>query len=377
MVKILTLLLMYILLLSSCQTSRKDADYLVREADMHECGAVELSGLLQTFDLIPLETNNDCLIGNIQSVKKRLGRFYIHTKNELHVFEGNGKHVAKVGNLGEGPGEYQAICDFDADQERIYILTPNKLLYYDRDGKFQKSVSVDLVWGKLRRIEGGFLGSSNKALPDGNGLAYLDDDGNILKTALPLKQQNRPSLRLDWPEWQAGCYIHQLSRSNDLYCFDARSEEFRPIHVVDWDEALSADEYEDEAKGRQSRRDIEGISFMGFTASTSQLLWGVMKDRDVFYCVYDKGTGVAYTFSLFKIKDDITFATSPDEMMMLGSLPYNDSDEDCFISYAEANRLKEAAAKVKPELRAAYGKLKNLSDDANPVIVSFRFKTID
>ena len=90
---------------------------------------------------------------------------------------------AKVGN---GPGEYFAICSYDADDQNIFLLSPGKMMVYDINGNFQKEIPIkEIVWGAIKRIENGFLVSCNQPLPDGNTIAYLDNECKIIKTALP------------------------------------------------------------------------------------------------------------------------------------------------------------------------------------------------
>ena len=49
----------------------------------------------------PLETNDDCLIGEVDVVKKRNGRYYVQSaRNALHVFEEDGRFVMQIGRMG-------------------------------------------------------------------------------------------------------------------------------------------------------------------------------------------------------------------------------------------------------------------------------------
>ena len=176
-----------VLLLTACMEKRQNkTNYLVKETEIQQYNSDKLSDIVEYFDIVPLDTSDDCLLGEINVIKKRAGRYYIRTNdNRLDVFNENGKHLMKVGGVGQGPGEYTAICDFDADNDHIYILVPGKILKYDYNGTFQTELPIEnLQWGHLRRIKNGFLIQCVQPLPDGNGLIYADDKGHVIQTAM-------------------------------------------------------------------------------------------------------------------------------------------------------------------------------------------------
>ena len=167
------LLCIAVLLLTACMEKQQyKTNYLVKETEIQQYNSDKLSAIVEYFDIVPLETSDDCLLGEINVIKKRAGRYYVRTNaNRLDVFNGDGKHLMKVGGVGQGPGEYAAICDFDADNDHIYILVPGKILRYDSNGTFQTELPIEnLQWGHLRRIKNGFLIQCVQPLPDGNGL---------------------------------------------------------------------------------------------------------------------------------------------------------------------------------------------------------------
>lgn len=362
-----------VLLLSACADKSQEQS-LVKKSEIQSHDGSSLSSMLSHLEFVPLETRDDCLIGRIEVVKKRANRYYVLFQNSLYIFDANGKFLLTINNVGQGLGEYKAICDFDADGEQVYLLAPNKLMYYGLDGKLRKEVAVELAWGTIRRIKGGFLGYAGKPMSDGNGLAYMDEEGKVLKSAMPLDEHSGSSLRIDWPAYKEGHYIHQVSRSNELYVFDADAEEFYTMQAVDDGKALTADEYADESKVSKSRGDIEGVSLFGFTGSSSQLIWAAMEKKNVSLYVYDKQKKTAFRFSLLELKDDVTFAENFQEMMLMGVLAYNDSDDDNLVSYVDAELLREVEPSKNSKFAAEYEKLKDLPEDSNPVLVLLKFE---
>lgn len=373
MMKTLFSFVVAVLLLSACADKSQEHS-LVKKNEIQSYNGHSLSSMLSYLEFVPLETRDDCLIGRIDVVKKRANRYYVKSQSSLYIFDEGGKFLSKINNVGQGPGEYKAICDFDADAEQVYLLAPDKLMYYGLDGKLRKEVAVELAWGTIRRIKGGFLGYAGQPMSDGNGLAYMDEEGKVLKSAMPLDEHSGSSLRIDWPAYKKGHYIHQVSRSNELYVFDADAEEFYTMQAIDDGKALSADEYADESKAVKSRSDIEGVSLFGFTGSSSQLIWATMEKKNVSLCVYDKQKKTAFRFSLLELKDDVTFAENFEGMMLMGVLAYNDSDDDNLVSYVDAELLREVEPAKDSKFAAAYKKLKDLPEDSNPVLVLLKFE---
>lgn len=368
-----------VLLLTACMEKQQDkTNYLVKETEIQQYNSDKLSDIVEYFDIVPLETSDDCLLGEINVIKKRAGRYYVRTNaNRLDVFDKNGKHRMKVGGIGQGPGEYAAICDFDADKDHIYILVPGKILKYDSDGTFQTELPIEnLQWGNLRRIKNGFLIQCVQPLPDGKGLIYADDKGNIIQAAMPVGEHTHLKGNLAWTEWNEEYYFYHLSTSNDLYCYDVESQNFSSKTLVEDKNALSADEYIQKKEKGLKLDEIKEKMIMGVASSRSQVVWGTMenKGKEISYNVYDKESGKTASFDIFKITDDLTFPNNMNEIMLLGLLPLNDSDDDCFVSYIDAGMLKEKAEEKGLLSTAPYNKLNDIPEDSNPAIIRLKFK---
>ena len=65
------------LALSACGQVKSETEYLSKVDDVKEYEDDKLSSILESFDIVPLETNDDCLIGRVTCIKKRNGRYYV------------------------------------------------------------------------------------------------------------------------------------------------------------------------------------------------------------------------------------------------------------------------------------------------------------
>ena len=73
-----------------------------------------------TYNFIPLETNDSCLFSEIREVEIVDNKIYIidNKRSGLLVFDISGKFITKIGNLGNGPGEYVTPSNFNINKEK-------------------------------------------------------------------------------------------------------------------------------------------------------------------------------------------------------------------------------------------------------------------
>jgi hypothetical protein len=108
---------------------------------------IQLDSVFLKRKVIPLESSDNCLIGEITKILFYRERMFILDKSiKLLAFDMNGKYLFNVGQEGRGPGEYASIRDFDIDETgNIYMLAYQKILQYDKDGKYLKTFRLNLV----------------------------------------------------------------------------------------------------------------------------------------------------------------------------------------------------------------------------------------
>ena len=121
-------------------------------------GTMKMSDLIESIEYIPLETNKNCLIGDIKRNNfLKLSENYIlvdcTVSQSFYLFNRSGKFIAKIGGLGGGPGEYTrySASIFSIDEKNKQIILAKsigrenlcQLMYYDLNGKYIRSLSVD------------------------------------------------------------------------------------------------------------------------------------------------------------------------------------------------------------------------------------------
>ncbi|GHT23653.1 hypothetical protein FACS189430_07270 [Bacteroidia bacterium] len=121
------------------------------------------SKLVKSVSYIPLQTTNDCLIGQITKLIYAKDLIYIYDiqSNKLYQFDKNGQFLRSIGAIGQGPGEYIRIQSFDVNQINgnisIYCQIKQSILEYTHDGNLVKVEKIGLVIGDFIYYENRYL----------------------------------------------------------------------------------------------------------------------------------------------------------------------------------------------------------------------------
>ena len=99
------------------------------------------SDLFSRIDLIPLETNDTCLLIGIDKLMLSGDDIYVFDSKRpaLYVFDESGEFSRQISRKGDGPGEYQLIYDFTLDrlQKYVILLSPyGYLQLYEENGRY-------------------------------------------------------------------------------------------------------------------------------------------------------------------------------------------------------------------------------------------------
>lgn len=141
--------ILVITLFSSCSTKQKhDSHSTTLKVDLTEQN-VSLNELFSHIEVIPLETQDNCLIVEIEKVMLHQDLFYIfdQRKPAIYVFTKNGAFIKEIAGKGKGPGEYQAVTDMILDDARqnIILLSPfGSLFIYDMEGRFLQQQTLPI-----------------------------------------------------------------------------------------------------------------------------------------------------------------------------------------------------------------------------------------
>ena len=96
--------------------------------------------------LIPLETTEQCRIGDIQRVFSVDSSFVVWDGKKVALFDSDGSYISNVGHQGRASNEYMRISDVNVDYntKEIYLLDNSslKILVYGIRGDFKRRISM-------------------------------------------------------------------------------------------------------------------------------------------------------------------------------------------------------------------------------------------
>lgn len=132
MKKVFWFSLLIIISLASCATKKKDSSksnkeknefILIDEKESVGEKTMKLSDLIDDYRIIKFE-NSDSAIFRVRKpvVSKNYVAFIQGNSQPVVLFDKNGKFICKVGNIGQGPGEYSMAYDALIDEQRNKIL---------------------------------------------------------------------------------------------------------------------------------------------------------------------------------------------------------------------------------------------------------------
>lgn len=193
------LLIVSVLLLYSCKEDKSTKE-ITSEAKVHEIKLTNskilktsFSNYIKDFSYLELKTNSKTYISEISNVQVFKNDFYVldRKKSNLYVFDENGRFIRKIGQRGDGPGEYKDISDFviNTEKETISILSNFniKIFEYDLQGKFIRDIAFSDFFPKHMNL----LNNNYYALYTDNSsdsfkdLAYVNLSGEIVKEDFP------------------------------------------------------------------------------------------------------------------------------------------------------------------------------------------------
>lgn len=129
-----------------CSCSEVSDNCFVLKASLEQQN-ISILDLFDKLEVIPLETNDSCLLIWPEKVLCYDGHYEVFDGRNpgLFVFDKDGRFVRKVGQKGDGPEEYTEIYDVIHDSRTgdICMLSPfGEIFVYGADGKFQKRLKL-------------------------------------------------------------------------------------------------------------------------------------------------------------------------------------------------------------------------------------------
>ena len=138
------LFLMISLLMSGCSANKNDIEVL--NINKIASDIVNSTDIFTDIRIVPLETQDESLVGRIGNIIIKNGHIYIADRSTVFKFDENGVFESKISRQGRGPGEYYNITDFQIggnDNPLFYCDLCKKIFEYDWSGTLVNTTDVD------------------------------------------------------------------------------------------------------------------------------------------------------------------------------------------------------------------------------------------
>jgi hypothetical protein len=197
------------------------------------------------YEIIPLETNDSCLIAEVTRLYLKGDKIIVYDERAQGAYIFNrkdGSFHARVRAIGNGPGEYpHGINDIGVSEHYIIVLAPPfGIMLYDFDGRFVKKISLQGSWGRNVIT----LDEKNFYLPnDWSGsdigcfhLFRLDTEHNKVYSYMPYPKKDDDNRR-GWSLDKYYCYNGEnfrlfMSTIDIIYNLGA-NDEITPVYAID------------------------------------------------------------------------------------------------------------------------------------------------
>lgn len=360
-------------LVACTKTEKCTTEAIINDTpDMISNKGTKLSSFMEVKNIIPLETSDSCLLGDIEKVIKRNGIIYVKSKGKpLTLFDKSGKFLNTVGKIGAGPEEYSFYFDFDSDGESIYILTISKIQVYSRTGKWIKSISIPFNAHGLCLVKDKML---LFVLGDEHVVHLWTKDGEEIDRVLERNQSLNLNRAISFVKY-GNNLLFCLGDSNELLMYDPDGKDaFSRIKY------LSSVNLTNEEEVRQMKEDPQYEDKLRRSGCLGQLLtdrthvlFPFIKESDPLIWIKNMQGGQSWAYHLLSLENDITFDSAE-------KFFYNNVEDDCgFLTYIQPYKLKECLEKAGQNTESPYFEMmqkavEHTEDESNPILIEYTIK---
>jgi len=204
--KFSALIILLSLAVSCSQPPKKSESLTVLDLsqDISVESKMTLSQIASDINYTKLESNPDCFIQRIEqySITDHYILIYDETQPKILLFDRQGKFLRSISHQGSGPGEYNRPNDVRISRDEKYILLMNftKVIRFGFDGTLIGETQLPDFAQNIDTFDDGlivFFGSNSTRMDD-YSIAFFDWDGNCTGKRMkrdPDKLKNRSGTR--------------------------------------------------------------------------------------------------------------------------------------------------------------------------------------
>lgn len=376
------ILISLLLIITSCisennKINRDNSQYTINIKDAKVSGeTVLLSEVIDcnSIELIPLETNDSCLLGSIQRIRKLEDYFYVldfASSRKLLKFGNDGSFINIIGKKGEGPGEYEAPIDFCIERinKKIVLLDKGYFIKrYTTEGKYidQHKLKKFSAIAVEKTMNGfAFIGGGRS-----DNLVIADSSFNKLTSLFPYRNKTLDRL-IHSPIQNVNDSLTIYRRFFDNTIYQIKNRNVKPYSFLSFRDKIENFEHINN-QGKLKR--FARIKYY-FESKTFSYIVYLIKDKP-FIVIFDKlKNRICNHFSYLNMKNDITLEKKSSYVIGV------DQKSGKFIFYIEPANIINILEKKSINSSVIVDKLKNIktkiSLHSNPVLMLANFKSFE
>ena len=334
------------------------------------------------FRLIPLETAEEYLIGNISNMAMVNDTLIIvdaDKAQKIFLFDMNGRFIRTVGSLGEGPDEYQSLSNVSFFENNILLhdWTRARCQTYDLSGnvidrqRLKRSRPHNIAKINDTIIAGSFV-SYDTALP--YAVEWIDRNDSVIATARPFRyKRNRPAGQ--FVKTTTGQLLYYRMDSDTI--FEITPDNLKPAYTlgirIDYNTLMQETGSLDDKDFHRALYSNDNMPVNQFSILDLDNHWLITVQKGTkSYCVlYDTTSHRSRTFLRTDIARNeclipfITYRAGKD--LLLSNINCNFIEQ---ISKEDRNRLYESLKR--PEIKST---VENYDfDNNNPIVCLIKLK---
>lgn len=224
-------------------------DYIVIESKSDNCKVLNLdpvfepipwdtttiSDIVDTIKIVALETTPESILAGVGPIRIYGNRIVNRDMNEgVAIFDINGKYIKHI-RRGQGPGEINACCDFDADNQYLYILQLDKISKFTLDGEFVDNYPLHEKYmsciDNLKKIDDGYL-LSKRPYSDEMSYEVFHLDENINEKNHFVFEHKLRFCGQSGFMMMDGRIVYYMPMCNTIYQFDGKT--FSPYCILNY-----------------------------------------------------------------------------------------------------------------------------------------------
>jgi hypothetical protein len=350
----------------------------------------DFSTILANYELVFLETTDDCVIGEIRKIIHADDFILIldpFVAKKLFMFDCSGKFIRQIGKQGEGPGEYIHPTDVYYDETKKHIVMydqfRSKFFFYDTNGNFIEERKNDFWILQFTQIKDEYVYRNfgkNKHIPtiQESSLIIASDSGSIKFACLPLLKMNYGEGALQKLNDTVIAYAIPFCDTIYHYCSGVLSPRYvlkMPGKLPDNFAEKSNYDYE---KFRKKYSSDQYCWFDGNFTETDEYLQFYVFYKDYTYTIIYNKVNKSIICGVKRLRGG-TDAGNKFENILMFSKPIC-CNRDYFISIMGADDLCRYYPSItnseeeKTKLLYRYPQLSHINPEDNPVLVYCRLK---